>query len=289
MSSSDYDIDDDSTPQEETIPVEDYRDLAARIELLSEENERLRAEYARARRSRYRKTALGLATLGALAGLGGLLFAANRDVLFVLAATGLFGALLTYYLTPGQFVAAEVGERVYAKLAKNHEALTADLGLEDERVYLPADDLERVALFVPQHQEYDYPDIDTGPIITDEHSRGLVLETTGEGLFREFKQGLTGELATTPTPLATQLADGLVEQFELVKSADPDIDADNGRVTVALTESAFNDVDRFDHPAASFLAVGFAIGLERPVTLEVDRGDERADWLVTCRWNENAE
>ena len=291
MSTTDYDHDDieddsrhDERTETETVSREEYRDLAARAELLTEENDRLRAEYARARRAQYRKTAIGLAAVGALAVGGGLLFPGNRDVLFVLAATGFFGALLTYYLTPGQFVTAEVGERVYAKLAANHEALATELGLRDEGIYVPDDDLERASLFVPRYREYELPADDDGPIVTDDRSRGLVLEATGSGLFREFERGLTGDLATATTPLAVQLADALVEQFELVRSADPDVDAADGRVTVALEGSALADVDRFDHPAASFLAVGFAVGLDRPISLEVDRGDDRADWLVTCRW-----
>lgn len=270
----------------ETTP--DDVDLAAQVELLTEENRRLRSEYARARRAQYRGMAAGLLAVGLLAVGGGVLFTDGREVLFALGAVGLFGAVLTYYVMPGQFVAANVGERIYASFAANGEALADELGLRADRVYVPGSDGETTGstrLFVPQQAAFDLPDDLTTPIVTEEPSRGLVLEPSGAGLFEEFERVLTGPLSSEPTALATQLVDGLVEQFELVESADPDVDPDDGRLTVAVDASAFGAVDRFDHPVGSFLAVGCAQGLERPVELEVESGDDRADWLVTCRWD----
>lgn len=266
---------DTATPREQA---------AARAELLTEENRRLRAEYARARQSQYRRTAIGLGAIGLVAVVAGVAFPGSREVLLALGATGLFGGLLTYYLTPGQFVAASVGERVYAAWAENGAAIASELGLRDERVYVPTDGSATARLYVPLHAAYEAPTEFDGPIALEEDERGLVLTPTGATLFEEFRRALPGELATAATPLATQLCDGLVEQFELADSADADADAADGRITVAISNSAFGAVDRFDHPIGSFVAVGLAIGLERPVTLEVEPGDERADWLVTCRF-----
>ncbi|MFC4987829.1 hypothetical protein [Saliphagus infecundisoli] len=279
-----HDID-EMTPEtdENAESEEDDLDLAAQIELLAAENRRLRDEYARARQSRYRHTAIGLGSIGALAALGGLLFPDARDVLFALAATGLFGAVLTYYLTPGRFVAGEVGERVYAPLAGNEAAIADDLGLGEDRIYLPREG--SVRLYVPQRSGGELPEARAGPIVTAEGSRGLLLETTGSGLFAEFEDSLAGDLATAPAPLGTQLADGLVEGFELVESAELDADPEGDRLTLAVTGSAFGDADRFDHPVAAFVATGVATGLDRPVALEVRPGDDRHDWLVTCRWD----
>ncbi|MGA9402004.1 hypothetical protein [Haladaptatus sp.] len=53
----------------------------------------------------------GVADNGALVAVGGLLFPTSRTVLFALVGTGLFGAVLIYFLTPEQFVSAAVGER----------------------------------------------------------------------------------------------------------------------------------------------------------------------------------
>lgn len=294
MSESNSELDDGSTDSHETPgPTtnessadtdQSRRAYAAQVELLTEENSRLRSEYARARQSQYRETALGLAAIGVLAVVSGLLFPDGQEVLFTLGAIGLFGGILTYYLTPSQFIAAEVGERVYAATAANEATIADELGLRDDRIYLPGDDSVLARLYVPQRAEYELPDDLTSLFVTDTAQRGLVLEPTGSALFKEFERALTAELATEPAALATQLSDGLIEQFELARSAEPDVDAAAGRVTVAITDSAFGAVDRFDHPIASFLAVGLATGLAEPITLEVVAGDERSDWVVTCRW-----
>lgn len=235
-------------------------------------------------RATYRRTARWLVVVGAIAALGGLLFPDGREVLFALGGTGLFGAILTRYLTPGQFVAADVGERVYAATATNASALVDELGLRDERLYLPGNGSPSPRLFVPRRAEYALPDDRSGPIVTRSAERGLLLEPTGGELFESFERTLDGSLATDPAAAATQLADGVVEQFELARGAEPSVDADEGRVTVAIESSAFGDVDRFDHPIASFFAVGLAESLDRPIELEVDPGDGRTEWLVTCRW-----
>ncbi|AGB38642.1 hypothetical protein [Natronococcus occultus] len=256
----------------------------ARAELLAEENRRLRAQHARARRSKYRRTALGLVAIGLCAVAGGVIFPDSRELLLALGATGLFGGLLTYYLTPEQFVAASVGERVYAAWAANGESLAAELGLREDRVYVPDERADTARLYVPARAEFEPPTDADGPVVVDRGSHGLLVAPTGATLFEEFERVLSGDLASRPEPLAVQLADGVVEQFELADGADPDVDAAGGRVTVGISGSAFGAVDRFDHPIASFLAVGLAVGLDRPVVLAVEDGDDRADWLVTCRF-----
>ncbi|ELY62806.1 hypothetical protein [Natrinema versiforme] len=289
MSTNDIESDEPITEQE-TDRANDQDDqlaLAARAELLEKENERLRDEYTRARQSQYRRTAAGLAIVGILASFAAALFPDSREVLFVLAAVGLFGGVLTYYLTPGTFVAADVGERIYAAMAANEAAIAEELGLDDDHVYLPSNDAADARLYLPQRSADELPTFDEleGAILTDPDHRGLALEPTGSPLFESFERALTGDLATAPAPLATQLADGIVEQFELAGGAEPDTDASAGRVTIAINDSSFGDISRFDHPIASFLAVGFVSGLERPIRLEVSTGDERSDWLVTCRWD----
>ncbi|MHC3436910.1 hypothetical protein ACYJ1Y_02160 [Natrialbaceae archaeon A-gly3] len=261
---------------------EDALELAARLEVLAEENRRLREEYERARQRQYRHTAGALAALGVVAAIGALALSDAREVLLALAATGLFGGVLTYYLTPGRFVVAEVSERIYAATAANGEALVDELGLREDRIYVPVEP-DAARLFVPQRADYTLPDGD-GPIVVDGGARGLFLESTGSGLFREFDRARTDDLSRSPRDLAEQLADGVVTGFGLAESAGADVDPDGGRATIAITGSVLGEVDRFDHPIAAFLVVGLAIGLERPVGLEVESGDDRADWLVTCRW-----
>ncbi|MCW8173336.1 hypothetical protein D8S78_20910 [Natrialba swarupiae] len=114
--------------------------------------------------------------------------------------------------------------------------------------------------------------------------RGVTFTPNGLLLLEEFERGLRGDLGSHPRTIATQLSDGVVEQLELASSADPDVDAADGRVTVAISGAAITSLDRFDHPIPSFLATGFAAGLERPVRVEVRAGGERSDWLVTLRF-----
>lgn len=256
-------------------------DDAARAELLAEENRRLRSEYVRAQQAKYRKTALGLGIVGLLAVLGGILFPEGQEVLFALGATGVFGGILTLYLTPGQFVTADVGERVYAAMAANETAVANELGLAETRLYVP--DSEHAArLYIPQHSEFETPVDQDGPIVVADDSRGLLLEATGSYLFDELERVLTGDLSETPATLAEQLADGVVEQFELASTVEPDVDAGDGRITFDVTDSLFGDIDRIDHPVVSLLAVGIAVGLQKPVSIVVTQDDE--NWLVTCRW-----
>lgn len=271
---------------------ETIADLSAQLEVLSEENQRLRKEYARARRTRYRRTALALAAVGIVGILGGLALPESRTVLFALGGTGLFTAVLTYYLTPEQFISAAVGEGIYSALARTETALVNELGLQDEQVYVPTAGgagEQAARLFVPQQSAFDVPDhsaLESLFVVTAaESERGVAIHPTGEPLFSEFERTLSGPLSDEPELLATQLTDGLVEQFELARSATVEFDEGGAGLTVAIDGSAYGAVDRVDHPIVSFLGVGLAVGLDLPVTVESIRADDdRAEYLVACSW-----
>ncbi|MFB6227417.1 MAG: hypothetical protein ABEH88_02350, partial [Halobacteriales archaeon] len=279
----------DAASSEETPPA----DIAAQVELLEAENSRLRAAYARARRSTYRRTAVGLAAIGAVAALAGIAFPASGTVLFSLAGIGFFAALLTYYLTPERFVAATVGEAVYAAHADNGDALVGELGLSEQRLYGPLEDPTRTAtLYIPQDESGAIPpvdDLDATFVAGEDGERGVSLQPTGGALFREFERSLAGPLAEDPSPLADQLADGLAAEFELADGVDSDVTADGSQCVFGIDGSALGSVERFDHPIASFLAVGLAVGLDRPVEAEITPGDDRVDARVTCSWDDGAD
>jgi hypothetical protein len=263
--------------------------LAARLETLAEENRRLRSEHARLRRSRHRRTALGLVGLGLLCGLAALLVPGSRTVLFALAGTGLFAGLLTYYLAPERFLSAAVGRDVYAALAGNEAALAAELGLQDRRVYVPTDSVDPPAwLYVPQRDDYALPaneDFDSLFVVTEaERSRGVSLRPTGAPLHGEFERALADDPGGDIEVLADGFADALTDQFELVDRATPDVGPDGNRLSVAVTNSAYGSSERFDHPVASFLGVATACAVGRPVTVETSADGDRADAIVTCTW-----
>jgi hypothetical protein len=288
MSSEELTTEDGDVPDD--VPVDDETARTAELEVLREENRRLREEFAAAKRTQYRQTALLLVGVGLLAAVAGVLFPNARNVLLALGGTGVFVGVLTYYLTPEQFLPASVGRDVYTALAGNEADLVTELGLQDATVYVPlAEGAHDVRLFVPQHADYTIPDGDAlGDVfvVTDAaRERGVSLEPTGATLFAEFQRALTGDLGDDAATLAAQLTDALVEQFELVGSAETEVDADDGRVTIGVTDSTYGPVDQFDHPLVSVLAVGIAQGLERSVTTEVEASDdERVDYRITCRW-----
>ena len=264
----------------------DEGELLARIETLQDENERLRRELSAARRTRYRRTAIGMAFLGGLGLLGAGLIPSLRELLLALGGTGLFGALLTYYLTPERFVAASVGEAVYGTLAENLESVAGELELSDTRVYVPVDGDPGVRLYLPEQppEGGDLPasdDLRDSFVVTPTH-RGLSLRPSGDSLRREFIK-TTLPVPEAPEELIAAACEALVEQFELVDAADPDAE-EPGRVTVRIAGSAYGPVERLDHPVASLLATVLADVTDEPVELEVaTTGD--AESLVTCRWD----
>jgi hypothetical protein len=265
-------------------------DLAVQVELLQEENQRLRAAYTQAKRATYRRTAVGLFGVGLLAALGGVLFPDARTVLFALAGVGVFAGVLTFYLTPERFIPASVGERVYAALADTEAGLVSDLGLSETRIYVPS--TTGVRLFVPQHDQYALPDHDTLAstlvVTEDDRSRGVALEPTGQGLFEEFDRGRAAG-SDDPAVLVDELSEALVEQFEILEAAQPDATPSEGQATVGVEGSSYGIVGGVDHPVASFLAVGLANGLDRPVRVSTRvSADARVDSWVDLEWSPNA-
>lgn len=254
-------------------------DAAARVVRLEREVARLREQYATVQRTRYRRLALGFAVVGLLALAGAVVLAPVRTVLVALGGTGLFGAVMTYYLTPERFVPAEVSERITADLASNQAALVAELGLQDDRVYVPRPDRPVARLFVPREPDYVVPDageLDRVLVVPeDEAGRGVAFTPAGNALFVEFEQIRDAPLAAEVDRLVDQLCEGLTDGFELVDRADVTVDATTDQVTVRFTGSVYGGPDRFDHPALSFVAVGLARGLDSTVVAAPKADDDR--------------
>ncbi|WP_435156833.1 hypothetical protein [Haladaptatus sp. DFWS20] len=270
-------------------------DLAVQVKMLAEENQRLRTEYTRAQQVQYRRSAFGLAALGLLAAGGAIVFPNARSILFALAGTGLFASVLTYYLKPQRLLSAGVSERVFAATAATSSAIVTDLDLQDTQVYVPTgisggEQFTDVRLFIPEHGNYSVPPgekLTSSFVVTDdERSRGLSFYPTGAALFREYELHMRGSVSNDPTLLAEQLADAVVEGFELADSASVDVNPDDMRITIGIRGSTYGSADLFDHPIASFVATGIAKGLDTPVTTEqVPVDDERFEYLISCEWS----
>ncbi|GAA0220581.1 hypothetical protein [Halobaculum roseum] len=269
----------------------DGRTLRARVDLLEAENRRLRRAYERQRRTEHRRAAAALVGVGAAALAGAAAFPSVREVLIVVAAIGVFGGVLTRYLTPERFVSASVGERVYEALAGNEASLAAELGLRSDRVYVPVGGPDTARLFVPERGDYDLPDAETLSgntlVVTgSDAERGLSLTPTGAPLYREFERSAMGEPASVPGRLGDELAEGIVEAFELASSVTAAVDPEEGRASFEVVGGALGDGSDFDDPVASTLAVGLAVGLGVPVSVEVAPGE--GSYTVTCRWDVDA-
>ncbi|WP_423998638.1 hypothetical protein ACOZ4I_08850 [Haloarcula salina] len=280
--------DHESTDRDEQHAGPDPATLRAELEVAREENRRLRESYARAKRSTYRRTALGFLAIGVASLAGAALFPALGTVFVALAGTGAFAGLVTYYLTPERFVSGSVTGATFGALADVESGLVRELELQDETVYVPTSALPdaNARLFVPQHVDYALPDAEAlGDLfVTTEGDtrRGVALPPSGGRLFASFEETVDGTFAGTPGQIGADLAAALTEQFELVDDVDVELGADE-RATVALDGPAFGDLTRTDHPAVSLLAVGFAVGLDRPITVEA-RTDERSNAVVSLSW-----
>ncbi len=266
---------------------EQVEELRAQLDLLRAENRRLREEYRRARQAGYRRTAIGLGAIGIVAVLAGMLFPAAREVLLVLGAIGIFGGVLTRYLTPERFVAAETGERVYAAHADTLGALLEQLGLDETYEYVPVAGDPPARLFVPQHREYSRPgeaELEQPLVVGDrDDERGVSIVPAGGTLFREFESSVAGSLGTDPVTVVEQVGDALVEGFELARTTDADVDAADGRATLSIGGAVYDDADLPDNPLGSLLAVALAEALGVPVRLETRRSGE--ELVVSCRWD----
>lgn len=282
-------MDMNTTVESQSTEVEERaEELSVQVELLQEEIDRLRTEYVRAKRASHRRAAIGLAIVGLVAALAGIGFPGERSILFAIGATGLFAAVITAYLTPERFVAASVGERVYGGLAETIADLIAALGLSDRRIYVPIDD-DTVRLFIPAMDAAELPasrELRELLVVTEDASgRGVSLHPTGGALLADLADV---DEAASVVSRSDLLAEALVETFELVDTVEPSVDASAGRVTFAITGSAYGRIDRVDHPVPSFLACGLARVTNRPVDLSVLSGDDRVDYLVSCDWDASA-
>jgi hypothetical protein len=281
---SDIQFDDDGTVSSEGL--ED----AAELERLQVENERLRRRYRQVHRVGYGRTALGLGLVGLLAIGAAVLFPSAREVLLIIGAIGLFSAVLTRFITPGQFLPVDIAEGVFDAVDESRGSLVAELGLRGNTRYVPLDDGTTVRLFVPQNDEVPLPSADdlrsTLVVPQDAPRRGVAFTPTGRTLFREFESALQGTLSETPRSAAQELAEGLTDGLELVDRADVEVDTGGRRVSLRFRGVPFGSVDRMDHPVVSFVGVGLATALQTPVSVadaHRDNGEAVVSYVWTAR------
>lgn len=269
--------------------------------------------------ARYRRLAVALAVFGLACLVGSYALPSQQTVLLSLGAVGVLGALLTLFVIPERPVPAVTARSLQRAVATNGAALASDLDLSDRRIYVPTGrgNDSAVHLFVPP--EGGGPVAPGVPVLAglttranggadrqtrqedaqasasddssggDARSRlagaadaGVVLQPAAGELLSEYVSRLNESPARSLDELTEQVADSLVEQFDLARNARVESLGGDTGVTVTVKGSVFGGEPTFDHPAASFLGCGLAHGTGRPVDVEtVTTGNRSLE--VRCR------
>lgn len=250
-------------------------DVDARLTSLVAENSRLRADHdAQVRGSRLRRAALVIGALGVVFGLVGVAFPELRTVAISLAGVGLFTSVLLYYTTSERFVSLHVAERIHDPLAEGREALVGTFGVADRRVYVPISDDPPRARVLALPAGADVPPVTAvESVVVDaaaggEPTDGLSFRPSGEELFATYAPRLDEDIDVQPDELGTELAEVVVEEFELAADIEVEAELDAGRLRVDVVDAAFGPATRFDHPIASFFGTGFAVVLREAVRVD---------------------
>lgn len=221
------------------------------------------------------RRSIGWAVAFALLGVGGSVLASmelvppeTQGVVAALGGAGVFLSLLTLALAQTGHPDREAA--IFDRLASNYERAASDLGLADLDYYVPTGGDPPVRLFRPRETNTPIPSVDklSATFVGRREAGGLLglaLDPSGLALLPEASDDLPAEART----LTGQLCGALVDRMEVVEIARPNVDVDTGRATVAFRGTAWGPIERFDHPVRSFVGVGLALGLDRPVQTEV--------------------
>ena len=224
-------------------------------------------------RSRRTKTSALAFLLFGLAAIAGSFFVTDsQTVAIAVGSTFLFGFLLVILLSTEQYVQASVHEGVYRDMARNEAALIEARNHTRILVYVPRSSVEDSAtLFAPKHSDFRIPDepaLDSLFVTTEtEQEEGIALSPSAASMFSEFESRSVPALSADPAELSIQLIGGLVEGFELAKEADAEVNRESDSIKFEIELSGYEEGIGFDHPIISFLGVGLANGLDRPVSV----------------------
>lgn len=226
---------------------------------------------------RYLMVPVAISVTGIVTAGIGVLLPPHRGVLLLLGGTGLFIGLVSFLVVTGRTVSATIARGVYRATTKNVETLVEELGGRREYVYVPGTGSGNTARLLLSYSANG----------REESVSNVRLHPTGSVLYWEFENTLTEGVSSDPDVLAEQLADGLLNQFEIVRRVVLEAVSSDG-VTVGMEDTVFGPETTFDHPVVSFFGVGLANGLEKPVVVtDVEAPDGPLDYVVTYRWSKD--
>lgn len=289
---------DDSSGEQQMVNGPSPTDLVDHEEIkrLEEEVQSLRSQYLVGRQFRYRRMGVALGLVGIGIYLTSWFFPESREFLLIVGGTGLFTAVLVFYLTPERFVPASQSEQIFDPLLKNLQDLAYEFGLRGPTVYVPtgghrdSGGLKDVTLFIPEDENYNLPSpnelAQRSVIRTNSKQRGLSVRPSASSLIQNFAASLSSGLASNPTHLSAQLVDGLTNSLELIGSGSEEVHTDENSVAFRISSPFYSNIDRFDNPIPSFIGTGLAAGLDSPVEVSVRESSENeiGDYVIDCEW-----
>lgn len=255
----------------------------------------LQSHHSNGRQFRYRRMGVALGLVGLVTYLLSWFYPETRELLLIIGGTGLFTAVMVFYLTPERFVPVSVSERIFEPLLENNRDIVNELGFRGPPVYVPigehdgSDGTREVVLFISEHEKSELPGSDVlaeRTIIMDSDRRGFAVRPSAISLIRNFTASVSSGLNNNPPQLTAQLTDGLTNSLEFIGSATEEIRQDENRATFRISSPCYSNLDRIDNPIPSFIGTGLAAGLGSPVEVTVRESpeDEVGDWVIDCTW-----
>jgi hypothetical protein len=269
-----------------------------RIEALEERNRELEMENERLRsvtgpKVSYRRAAILLILVSAVATAGAFLYPDLRDVLIGVAGTGAFGAILLGMLVQEWLLSASVARALYDTLWRNERQIASRLGVAETSRYVPRDEELGVRLYLSQTLDDPIPPAESlgATVVTVEGHYTLLLNPIGQELFGLYER-TNGELPGDVRTAAVAMREAVIHQFELAIGAEVvDIELSNGpsrnQLRVRVWGSVLGDATRLDHPIRSFLGVGLAELAGTPVESEAWT-DQDENAVLAFRWESEA-
>jgi hypothetical protein len=197
-----------------------------------------------------------------------------------LSGTVFVAGVLNHLLVSDRELPPAVTESVYTAFASAAENVVSERSLSEHRVYVPSGGRSSARLIVPADG--------TDPLAREWDSEGAVdsddavFTPTGEPLYRTYRRARTPSSIADSERSLSRLGDALDGGFELVDEVSVSVADRTG--AVSFEACVLPDVDRIDHPVPSFLAVGLAREMGRPVLVEAVRTSTDSSGTVELRW-----
>ncbi|SEO83459.1 hypothetical protein SAMN05216388_102076 [Halorientalis persicus] len=265
------------------VDDEDSVRKQSRLSDLESENERLQSRLET--RVTYRRAAALLLAFAAVAVGAVQVFPSERDVLFALAGTGTFGAVLLLTLTAEQLLPARAVRSVCETTSRNRAAIAHALGADGPIRYVPTETgVARLYVAATERDSIPPAETLTSTVVDEDGYYGIALEPTGRDLLTEVRQqsGDLPEDVDSALPMLFEAATDLFEFAETVKTINYSEPAESGRteVTIKVVDNTVGTPTGIDHPIRSLVGVGLTTVVDGPVETRATTDDDGEPLLI---------